>query len=118
MTNRQPQRGEVWRVQFNPTRGDEIQKTRPAIVISVDGLSSLNLRLVVPVTGWKPAFSSVPWLVPVNPSTQNGLTKKSVANPLQTRSVSLERFAERLGELEEDVLEQVVLALAIVVQLR
>jgi len=31
-----PLRGEVWRVEFNPTKGDEIQKLRPAVVISID----------------------------------------------------------------------------------
>jgi len=51
MTISQPRRGEIWRVQFNPTKGDEIQKIRPAIVLSADGLSGLNLRLVVPITG-------------------------------------------------------------------
>jgi mRNA interferase MazF len=92
MTSSQPRRGEIWRVQFNPTRGDEIQKTRPAVVISADGLIGLRVRLVVPITAWKASFSSIPWLVQITPSPQNGLTKISAANPLQTRSVSLERF--------------------------
>lgn len=118
MTSSQPRRGEIWRVQFNPTRGDEIQKTRPAIIISADGLVGLRLRLVVPITTWKPAFSNIPWLVQINPSQQNGLAKVSAANPLQTRSVSVERFSDRLGVLEEAVLEEVILALAIVVQFR
>lgn len=116
MTSSQPRRGEIWRVQFNPTRGDEIQKTRPAVVISADGLIGLRVRLVVPLTSWKPSFSNIPWLVQITPSVQNGLTKVSAANPLQTRSVSLERFSEQLGVLEETTLEEIVLALGIVVQ--
>ncbi len=116
MTTNQPLRGEIWRVQFNPTRGDEIQKTRPAVVISADGLIGLRVRLVVPITAWKASFSSIPWLVQITPSPQNGLTKISAANPLQTRSVSLERFSEQLGVLEETTLEEIVLALGIVVQ--
>ena len=36
MTISYPRRGELWRVQFNPTRGDEIQKARPVVVISAD----------------------------------------------------------------------------------
>jgi mRNA interferase MazF len=112
----QPRRGEIWRVQFNPTRGDEIQKTRPAIVISADGLAGLRLRLVVPITGWKSAFANIPWLVQITPTPQNGLTKVSAANPLQTRSVSLERFTDKMGVLEETILEEIVLALGIVIQ--
>ncbi|WP_026735547.1 type II toxin-antitoxin system PemK/MazF family toxin [Fischerella sp. PCC 9605] len=116
MTSSEPKRGEIWRVQLDPTRGDEIQKTRPAIVISADGLEGLKLRLVIPITGWKPAFSGIPWIVQITPSLQNGLTKASAANPLQTRSVSVERFTNKLGVLEEKKLEAVVLALAVVVQ--
>lgn len=112
----QPQRGEIWRIQFNPTRGDEIQKTRPAVVISADGLRGLRIRLVVPITSWKTAFTNIPWLVQISPTLQNGLTKVSAASPLQTRSVSLERFTDKLGVLEETTLEEIVLALGIVIQ--
>lgn len=115
-TNSQPRRGEIWRVQFNPTVGDEIQKTRPAILISADGLAGLKLRLVVPVTGWKPTFVNIPWLVQINPSPQNSLTKVSAANPLQTRSVSIERFSEKVGILEAETLDEVILALEIIIR--
>jgi len=27
-------RGEIWRIELDPTRGDEIQKTRPAVIVS------------------------------------------------------------------------------------
>jgi mRNA interferase MazF len=60
-----PLRGEIWRVQFNPTRGDEIQKTRPAVVISADGLQGLRLRLVMSITSWKPSFSRIPWIIQI-----------------------------------------------------
>ncbi|HEY9747384.1 MAG TPA: type II toxin-antitoxin system PemK/MazF family toxin [Allocoleopsis sp.] len=115
-TSSQPRRGEIWRVQFNPTVGDEIQKTRPAILISADGLAGLKLRLVVPITGWKPAFANIPWLVQISPSRQNGLNKVSAANSLQTRSVSVERFSHKVGVLEAETLEEVVLALEIIVR--
>lgn len=113
ISNSQPRRGEIWQVQFNPTRGDEIQKTRPAVVISADGLVGLRLRLVVPITGWKSAFANIAWLVQITPTSQNGLTKVSAANPLQTRSVSLERFTDKVGVMEETTLEEIVLALGI-----
>lgn len=116
MTNSEPQRGEIWWVQLSPTVGDEIQKTRPAIVVSASNLARLKLRLVVPVTGWKPTFAFVPWLIQLEPSAQNGLTKISTANPLQTRSIALERFSDRLGVLDAETLEAVVLALGVVVQ--
>jgi mRNA interferase MazF len=115
MVKVEPQRGEIWWVRLNPTVGDEIQKTRPSLVISRDDLASLRLRLVVPITGWKPFFSSIPWLVRLDPSPQNGLVKPSTANPLQTRSVALERFVDKLGSLDEETLELIVLGLGVVI---
>ncbi len=29
-----PKRGEIWRIDLEPTRGDEIRKSRPAVVVS------------------------------------------------------------------------------------
>lgn len=72
--------------------------------------------MVVPITGWKASFTNIPWIVQIAPSPKNGLTKVSGANPLQTRSVSLERFTEKLGMLEEMKLEAVVLALTLIIQ--
>lgn len=44
-----PDRGEVWLVDFDPAVGAEMQKVRPALVISVDSVGRLPLRMVVPL---------------------------------------------------------------------
>lgn len=36
-----PKRGEIWRVELNPTRGAEMQKTRPVIVLSPAGVGAV-----------------------------------------------------------------------------
>ena len=44
-------RGEVWWVAFDPALGSEIQKTRPAIIISNDAANrNLKRVVVVPLT--------------------------------------------------------------------
>ena len=51
-----PKRGEVWLVQLDPTRGQEIQKIRPAVVISSEMFSSIPMRIIIPVATWQPKF--------------------------------------------------------------
>ena len=58
-----PNRGEVWLINFDPTLGAEIRKTRPAVVVSSDGMGRLPVKLVAPITEWKDAFSNAAWLV-------------------------------------------------------
>ncbi len=95
----EPKRGEVWSVEFDPARGAEITKTRPAVVLSLDSVGKLPLRVVVPFTGWQPNFSGVRWMVKVEPSPANGLSKDSAADAFQVRSFSVERFVEKIGTL-------------------
>ncbi len=43
-------RFEVWLVNLDPTRGREIKKTRPSVIISPDEMSPLSTVLVAPMT--------------------------------------------------------------------
>lgn len=40
-------RGEVWWVEFDPSVGSEIRKTRPAVIVSNDGANRHLVRVVV-----------------------------------------------------------------------
>ena len=51
MTTDPPRRGEIWWVDFEPSIGGEIQKTRPAVIVSNDEANRhLNRVQVVPLT--------------------------------------------------------------------
>ncbi|MHB8626298.1 MAG: type II toxin-antitoxin system PemK/MazF family toxin [Aggregatilineales bacterium] len=50
-------RGEVWFVRFDPGEGDEIQKTRPAIVMTAVSAGRIGLHIVVPITAWQPQLT-------------------------------------------------------------
>lgn len=105
-------------VDFDPTAGDEIQKRRPAVVVSSTGLGRLRLRVVVPLTSsWHGNLNSSYWMVPVPATAMNGLNRDSTADAFQIRSVSLERFSSRRGQLEADLLEQVIAAIGVVIEL-
>lgn len=63
-----PQRGEIWLVNFDPTVGAEIQKTRPAVVVSSDAVGRLPIKLVAPRTDWKEYFAPNIWHVRIDPA--------------------------------------------------
>ncbi|MBL0044015.1 MAG: type II toxin-antitoxin system PemK/MazF family toxin [Flavobacteriales bacterium] len=78
------------------TKGREIQKHRPCVVLT--HMKPLGLLIVVPISGGSPvvmAFTNVQ--VPAN--KQTGLTKVSYAQVHQIRVVADERIGRRHGVL-------------------
>lgn len=110
-----PKRGDVWLVDFDPAIGAEIRKVRPAIVISMDTIGRLPLRMVVPVTDWKPIYANFPWFVELSATTSNGLAKDSGADCFQTKSVSETRFVRQLGVVTVAQLDDIALAIGLCV---
>ncbi len=111
-----PLRGEVRRVEFNPSKGDEIQKLRPAVVISTDSFNPLKTKLVVPLTTWQERFSNAQWMFKIVADDSNGLDHDSAADALQLRCVSDERFITKLGVIQASILDEIATAIAIVVE--
>lgn len=108
-------KGEIWLINLDPTLGAEIRNKRPAVIISEDAIGILPLRVIVPLTDWKERYAIAPWMVPITPNAQNGLTKSSAADAFQVRSVSQERFVQRMGALDNNQLEQILKAVKIVI---
>ena len=109
-------RGEVWRVNLDPTIGAEIQKTRPVIVVSSDAVGILPIKLVAPVTDWKDRYAHSSWHVRIDPDAANGLTKSSAVDTLQLRGVDTSRFVKQLGRISADKIEEIAAAIAAVVE--
>jgi mRNA interferase MazF len=88
-----PRRGEVWWVSFDPSVGGEIQKTRPAIILSNDAANSaLNRVIVIPIT------SQVARVYPGEALIQlNGEPRKAMTDQIMT--TSKQRLKNRLGNL-------------------
>jgi mRNA interferase MazF len=100
-------------INFDPSVGAEIRKLRPALVLSLDAMGRLPLRIVVPVTDWKPQYASYPWFVAIPAAPHNGLSKDSGADAFQTKSVSLHRFSRRLGVATAEQVDLVASAIAL-----
>lgn len=111
-----PIRGDVWRIGFDPVKGDEIRKIRPAIVISADNYSPLKTKLVVPLTSWQEKFTVADYMVKIFADANNGLDRDSAADALQLRCVSYERFMNKLGVVQASILDEIAAAIAIVIE--
>jgi hypothetical protein len=53
-------RGEVWWVDLDPTRGGEIHKTRPAVVLPADALNRARRSVVVVTLSTRPDAAAAP----------------------------------------------------------
>jgi mRNA interferase MazF len=102
-------------VSFDPAVGAEIQKIRPAHIVSMDSIGRLPLRMVVPLTDWKAQYAGFPWFVFVPADRGNGLSKDSGADAFQTKSLSITRFVRRLGVVAADQLDEIAAAVALCV---
>ena len=88
-----PRRGEVWWVSFDPSIGGEIQKTRPAIVISNDAANNaLNRVIVIPITSQVAKVYPGEALIILN-----GEQSKAMADQIMT--ASKQRLKNKLGNL-------------------
>lgn len=106
------QRGDIWEVRFDPSEGDEIRKIRPAVVMNAAGVGRLQLRIVVPITGWQPNFANHFWHIHLLPNTNNGLAKESAADALQVKSISIQRFQRKLGVITSKEIADIAKAIA------
>lgn len=96
-------RGDIYLVDFEPIRGSEADKTRPAVIVSNDAAnraverSGRGFVTVVPVT------SNVDRIFPFQvllEAGESGLTKDSKAQAEQVRAVAATRLGRRLGALQ------------------
>ncbi len=94
-------RGDVYWLAFDPSVGGEIQKTRPAVVVSNDAANAaLNRALVIPLS------SQISRVYPGEALVElNGETRKAMADQLTT--ASKQRFRSRLGEISAEDMQRI-----------
>jgi mRNA interferase MazF len=104
-----PLRGEVWRLDFDPTRGHEQSGLRPALVVSVDGFnqSPADLLVVLPITSKDKAIRSHVAVA----ASEGGLNVRSFIKCEEPRTVSKQRLSRRLGVVTASTMAEVELRL-------
>jgi len=118
MIDQRPSRGEIWLINFDPTIGAEIQKTRPGLIVSSDSVGILPVRLVAPITSWREVFADNVWHVPLSPDKGNGLQKESAIDLMQIRSLDIRRFLKRIGKVPASTLSECIYGLLQVIDYR
>jgi mRNA interferase MazF len=94
-------RGDVYWLAFDPSIGGEIQKTRPAVIVSNDAANqALNRTLVVPLSSQTARVYPGEALVQLN-----GEPRKAMADQLTT--ASKQRFRSRLGQISSQDMERI-----------
>jgi mRNA interferase MazF len=89
-------RGSVWWVEFDPSIGSEIHKTRPAVIVSNDKANLFLARVVV-----IPLTSNVSRIYPGEALVSvNGIRSKAMSD--QIMSADKSRLKNKIGVLSKD----------------
>jgi Growth inhibitor len=103
------QRGDVYMVDLDPTRGAESNKVRPAVIVSnnaANRTAERNGRGVITVV---PVTSNTSRVYPFQvllPAGEGGLAVESKAQAEQVRSVDYDRLRRRVGTIKPATLGQ------------
>jgi mRNA interferase MazF len=101
VTDEAVSRGDIYLVSLNPTRGSEIRKTRPCVVVSPDELNAhLRTFIVAPLTTGGHRY---PFRVRCHFEDKDGYVVID-----QLRAVDRDRLIRRLGVLADDMLVEVL----------
>jgi len=87
-------RGDVYWVNLDPTIGTEIQKTRPALVVSPDDMNNVLPRVIIaPITSAGQAMGCRPEVI------FQGKNARILLD--QIRCVDKSRLGKKMGKIEE-----------------
>lgn len=103
-------RGEIWEIRLDSAE----PYSHPGIIISADALGAIPMRVVIPVTKWKERYAIAPWMVKLQPDSQNNLGSNSCADTFQVRLIPAGRFVQQLGKISEEKLKEIEQALLVV----
>lgn len=108
----QPIRGEIYLVNFDPTIGSEISKTRPALIIQNNIANRSSPIIIIAAITSKFDDRLYPTEVLIEPP-EGGLKTTSVILLNQIRSIDLQRLIKRIGAIGLEKLNEVDRAIQI-----
>jgi mRNA interferase MazF len=113
-------RGEIRLTDFDPVRGSEANKRRPAVIVSNDRANASATRSRRGVVTVVPVTSNVVRIYPFQtllPAADTGLRVDSKAQAEQVRSVAVDRVGDLLGHVPTHLMTSLDEALRLHLQL-
>lgn len=99
--------GTIWLVNFEPSIGTEIKKTRPALIISDSDFNQVRNKVtLLPITS-KISKKFMSGMVIVTASSNNGLNHDSAIVTIEPNTFDKRRLLRYLGQLENEYLVKV-----------
>lgn len=117
MNDNDPSRGEIWLVDWSPSRGSEQSGMRSALVVQTDAASRNPRYPNVIVAAISTKGKDVPFHVPLAPEDSNGLSENSWCKCEQILTISKDRLARRLGRIDDRKMQHIEKALRLVLGL-
>jgi mRNA interferase MazF len=110
-------RGEIYWVDWNPSRGSEQAGRRPALIVQTDIANQKPHYPLTVVVAVSTSGRPIPFHVEVEPTPDNGLSATSYLKCEQILTVSKDRLLGRIGEVDTAIMSQVEQAIKQVLSL-
>ncbi|MFE9764274.1 type II toxin-antitoxin system PemK/MazF family toxin [Streptomyces sp. NPDC005808] len=107
-------RGDIYLVDYEPTRGSEANKARPAVIVSNDAANAVVDRTGRGVVTLVPLTTNTSRVYPFQvllPAGEGGLLKDSKVQCEQVRALALERLLRLIGTVPRQRLAEIDVAL-------
>ena len=109
-------RGDIVWAQFDPAVGSEASKLRPAVIVSNDASNARALEIGRGLITTVPLTSRIGRLYPSQVLIPEGATELPLLSKVQTeqiRALSIERVAEPIGRMPDDLMAAIDTAIRI-----
>ncbi|MGI6783147.1 MAG: type II toxin-antitoxin system PemK/MazF family toxin [Aminivibrio sp.] len=112
-----PARGDVWQIDWSPSRGSEQGGMRPAVVVQTDAANKNPKYPNTIVCAISTKGRNIPFHVRLAPTRETGLSAPSFCKCEQLLTVSKDRLVRRLGKVGEETLEEIEAGVKLVLAL-
>ena len=112
MEHKEVKRGEVFYADLSPVVGSEQGGVRPVLIVQNDVGNRHSPTVIAAAITSKQDKTNLPTHIGIKAGT-GGLTRDSVVLLEQVRTLDKKRLREKMGHVEENVMEKVDLAIAV-----